>query len=102
MKYLGYIIIVLFLVSCSEDKQPLKTGPWRAVLQLDNEKKIPFLLEFEKDSSFVIINAEERINVDDVVFKGDSIIISHPVFEGMIKGTYTKDSIKGSFKTQLR
>ncbi|WP_339697560.1 TlpA disulfide reductase family protein [uncultured Marixanthomonas sp.] len=97
MKYLGYIIIVLFLVSCSEDKQPLKTGPWRAVLQLDNEKKIPFLLEFEKDSSFVIINAEERINVDDVVFKGDSIIISHPVFEGMIKGTYTKDSIKGSF-----
>lgn len=97
MKYICYLMLLLFFVSCTDDKGPLKAGPWRAVVQLDNKKEIPFLLEFEKDSSFVIVNAEERIDVDDVVFKGDSIIISHPVFEGVIKGTFTKDSIKGSF-----
>ncbi len=80
---------------CIRDR--LEPGHWRAVLKLDNEKEIPFLLEYEADSTFVIINAEERIEVDDVTFKGDSIIISHPVFEGIIKGTFTKDKIQGSF-----
>ncbi|PVW14685.1 TlpA disulfide reductase family protein [Marixanthomonas spongiae] len=97
MKYLAFIITVLVLVSCKEESGPLKTGPWRAVLQLDDKREIPFLLEYKQDSSFVIINAEERIDVDDVTFKNDSVFISHPVFEGTIKGTFTKDSIKGAF-----
>jgi len=97
MKYLLYGIVSFFLFSCGQESQLLEPGHWRAVLELDNEKELPFLLEYEADSTFVIVNAEERIEVDDVTFKGDSIIISHPVFEGVIKGTFTKDKIQGTF-----
>lgn len=85
------------MLSCSQESTKPKPGPWRAVLQLDDEKEIPFLLEYKEDSTFVVINAEERIDIKDVSFKGDSIFISHPVFEGVIEGRFTQDSIIGNF-----
>ena len=44
-----------------------------------------------------IINAEERITVDEILLRGDSIRIQTPVFEGYITGTFTDDNIKGEF-----
>lgn len=85
------------MLSCSQESTKPKPGPWRAVLQLDDEKEIPFLLEYKEDSTFVVINAEERIDIKDVSIKGDSIFISHPVFEGVIEGRFTQDSIIGNF-----
>ncbi|UAB80295.1 TlpA family protein disulfide reductase [Marixanthomonas sp. SCSIO 43207] len=97
MKYLWLLIIAVVMLSCSQESTKPKPGPWRAVLQLDDEKEIPFLLEYKEDSTFVVINAEERIDIKDVSFKGDSIFISHPVFEGVIEGRFTQDSIIGNF-----
>lgn len=97
MKYLWLLIIAVVTLSCSQVSTKPKPGPWRAVLQLDDEKEIPFLLEYKEDSTFVVINAEERIDIKDVSFKGDSIFISHPVFEGVIEGRFTQDSIIGNF-----
>ena len=97
MKYLWLLIIAVVTLSCSQESTKPKPGPWRAVLQLDNEKEIPFLLEYKEDSTFVVINAEERIDIKDVSIKGDSIFISHPVFEGVIEGRFTQDSIIGNF-----
>tara|TARA_R100000306_G_scaffold889_2_gene2355 strand:- start:1647 stop:2858 length:1212 start_codon:yes stop_codon:yes gene_type:complete len=97
MKYFLFVLVSVVLVSCAKESKQLEPGHWRAVLELNDEKELPFLLEYEEDSTFIITNAEERIEVDDVTFKGDSIIISHPIFEGVIKGTFTKDKIKGSF-----
>ena len=97
MKYLWLLIIAVVTLSCSQVSTKPKPGPWRAVLQLDDEKEIPFLLEYKEDSTFVVINAEERIDIKDVSIKGDSIFISHPVFEGVIEGRFTQDSIIGNF-----
>ncbi len=97
MKYFLFVLVSVVLVSCAKESKQLEPGHWRAVLELNDEKELPFLLEYEEDSTFIITNAEERIEVDDVTFNGDSIIISHPIFEGVIKGTFTKDKIKGSF-----
>lgn len=97
MKYLWLLIIAVVTLSCSQESTKPKPGPWRAVLQLDDEKEIPFLLEYKEDSTFVVINAEERIDIKDVSIKGDSIFISHPVFEGVIEGRFTQDSIIGNF-----
>ena len=97
MKYLWLLIIAVVTLSCSQESTKPKPGPWRAVLQLDDEKEIPFLLEYKEDSTFVVINADERIDIKDVSIKGDSIFISHPVFEGVIEGRFTQDSIIGNF-----
>jgi len=97
MKNILWLIIGVVLVSCNRDPQTPKEGLWRATLKLDNKKEIPFLLEYKADNTFVFKNGIEEINITDVTLKGDSIIIKHPVYEGVFKGIYTRDSIYGDF-----
>jgi thiol-disulfide isomerase/thioredoxin len=97
MKKLLWFIIVIVLLSCSEKNETLKEGPWRATLDLGGGLELPFLFSYTADNSIVIYNAEEEIEVTDIIFKGDSVTISHPVFEGVFKGVYTTDSISGDF-----
>ncbi|MCT8340935.1 TlpA family protein disulfide reductase [Flavobacteriaceae bacterium TK19130] len=97
MRHFIAILLLLLLFSCGKDTEVIKAGPWRATLLLNDKKEIPFLLELNSDTTMTFINAEERIDITDVKLKNDSIIIQHPVFEGVIKGTFTKDSIGGVF-----
>jgi len=85
------------MASCSKETKTPKVGEWRAVLQLDDSKGIPFLFDYTDDNTIIIRNGEEEIEVTDVTFKNDSIIIAHPVFEGVFKGIFTEDSIYGNF-----
>jgi len=96
-KHLGILSLVFIFCSCQNDNNALKTGPWRATLEIKKGKELPFLLNLKADTTMVFYNAEEEIQITDITLKGDSIIIEHPVFEGIFKGKYTPDSIYGSF-----
>jgi thiol-disulfide isomerase/thioredoxin len=96
MKYIFWLIAIL-LISCDRDPVMPKVGQWRAVLDLGNGKELPFLMQYNADNSIVIFNAEEAIEIKDVKFREDSIFIQHPVFEGVFKGVYSRDSIYGDF-----
>ena len=98
--FLAAIATVLF--SCAgEDEKGLKTGSWWGKLQVSDSEQLPFTFEVIKGDDngylFEIRNADERIMVDEIVLKGDSIHIQMPVFEGYIAGTFTEDRIEGSF-----
>ncbi|MCW9038613.1 TlpA disulfide reductase family protein [Altibacter sp.] len=97
MKYLLLLFSALLVVSCNRDPKTPKVGEWRAVLELDKGKKIPFLMEYATGNVITFFNAGESIEITDVTLKGDSIILEHPVFEGVFKGIYSEDSIYGSF-----
>lgn len=97
MKNIFWLLIAISLLSCDRDPVMPKAGEWRAVLDLGNGKELPFLMQYNADNSIVIFNAEESIEIKDVRFKEDSIIIHHPVFEGVFKGIYSRDSIYGDF-----
>jgi thiol-disulfide isomerase/thioredoxin len=97
MKYLFSFFTLLLFVSCDTAVQHPRHGPWRAVLDLGNDKELPFLLDFTEDRLFVFHNAEEDIISEPVIIRGDSIIIEHPVFEGVMKGVFTHENISGSF-----
>lgn len=92
MKYL-LITIFLGLVSCktssgkSEDYE-LKLGYWRATLDLQDNKQLPFVFEVKGTDLLIIHNAQERIEVDEIVITGDSIRIQTPVFEGYFSGRF--------------
>ena len=62
---------------------------------------LPFNLRVNKGKNGLytmqIINAEEVIEVDEIVINGDSIVIQTPVFEGYLAGTFTDKEIKGQF-----
>lgn len=91
------LLATILIVSCNRDIKTPKSGEWRAVLELDKGKEIPFLMELAEDNTITIYNGDEAIKIDAVEFEGDSITISHPVFEGVFKGVYTEDSIYGNF-----
>ena len=103
---ISILIIIAFVFSCKnesntfEDKKTssLKTGLWRTVLKVQDEKELPFIFELQSDTRLVIHNAEERIEVTDIILKGDSITIQTPVFEGVFKGKMISSGlIRGDF-----
>lgn len=94
-----YIVLALILVQCSPNKMQLEQGKWRAVLQLQDSISLPFLVTVKSNSEFEIHNREEKLILDEIHFKGDSIIASVPYFEGVFKGVYTSTKITGQYVT---
>ncbi|MBL4715732.1 MAG: TlpA family protein disulfide reductase [Bacteroidia bacterium] len=86
-------IFVLFIIgSCHSDKskQIFKTGIWRAELTLDIQKsiKLPFnftLKKIDSGNEIEIINASERIQLNNIVIQKDSIFIKFPIYDSEIK-----------------
>lgn len=99
------LIIIALLISlygCGEQQEVkyLKTGNWRAVLEVQDQKELPFTFKLDLAGGnylMQISNAEELIEVDEIAIEGDSITIKLPVFEGYLTGTFDSTSIKGDF-----
>jgi thiol-disulfide isomerase/thioredoxin len=92
-----FFLAVILIVSCGKDLVSPKPGNWRAVLQLDQGRELPFIAQYNANNTLVVVNAEEEIEVTEVNIKGDSIIIQLPVFEGVLKGVFTDTTIIGDF-----
>lgn len=81
---------------------PLRTGPWRAALAIQPGIEVPFLFDLSADPggkiTLVIRNAEERIKVDEVERRGDSLLITLPVFDSGIRAAVSGnagDTLRG-------
>ena len=88
MKKIFLYITILFAACKSDSSALLKTGEWKGKLLRQDGNHIVFNFEVKQvqDSIiWVIKNGEERIEVTDVVFNGDSILIQMPVFESSFK-----------------
>lgn len=102
---LGLTVLIIFMlfVSCKEKNKNynLNEGVWRVELDVMDHQVLPFNLRVNKGKNGLytmqIINAEEVIEVDEIVINGDSIVIQTPVFEGYLAGTFTDKEIKGQF-----
>jgi thiol-disulfide isomerase/thioredoxin len=99
MRLIIACLIILSIFSCSEEtkKNALKNGTYRAVLKVQDNKVLPFIFRVKSPTKLQIFNAEEVIEVDDVVYRNDSIFIKTPVFEGYIAAVFDGDQLKGSF-----
>jgi len=92
-------------MACKKDKQEeilvdkeFKAGTYRASLTIKDQKELPFVFVVDSAKQMTIFNAEEKIIVDDITIKGDSIIIKMPVFDAQIKAVINdKGNLKGSY-----
>lgn len=76
---------LLFVSSCKQPDDGTKT--YRAVVKREDGLPIVFNIEQEKKGDAIvwnIINAGEKILVDDVTQKGDSLLINLPFFEAQL------------------
>jgi len=104
MRYLFACLIILSAISCKsetkkeiEKSNSLKVGTYLGVLSVQDGELLPFNLEVKSDKKLNIINAEEVIEVDDIIYRNDSVFITTPVFEGYIAATFIGDNLTGSF-----
>lgn len=97
-------LVSLFLFSCTSTTvdQPvtLKTGLWRGTLDIQNHE-LPFNFEVKRDSSGAhnlwLINAGERILLDEVAIEQDSITIGLHIFDAALKGKIKGEILEGVF-----
>lgn len=83
MKRFLFFILLATAVH-TQAQNALTAGTWHGVLKLNDTTKLPFDFDVQNVKgkiSFSIMNAQERINVNEVVFAGDSVIVKMPVFD---------------------
>ncbi|MDO9374056.1 MAG: TlpA disulfide reductase family protein [Ferruginibacter sp.] len=90
-KFFLVLFISLFVVSL-QAQPAFPKGTWRAELIREDGKTIPFIIE-AKDSAgkaaWFVRNAGERLWVDNVTVKGDSVLVQMPFFDSYIRAIVT-------------
>ncbi len=104
----SYLIPALgILFSCSTSPQsppeqaPLPVGTWRATLTMQ-EQELPFLLELEGNNvtgyEAYLRNGEEGILIDSVVWSGDSLRLTMPIFDTEMTGRISDGTWRGAWQ----
>ncbi len=96
------VCFLIFISACViQNKYELVApGKWRAVLTM-NGKNLPFTFEstcLDKTCNkinWTIQNADEKIKVDNIEIKGDSVLIKMPLYNSAIKARVTKGNMQG-------
>lgn len=101
IKKMILILLSIGISACNPArKNDLKPGSWLAHLEVMDGEMLPFnfrLIEQEGSYIMEVYNADEVVTIDDIEFKQDSIYIRMPVYEGYIAGTFSPETIKGSY-----
>ncbi|PWJ56549.1 peroxiredoxin [Dyadobacter jejuensis] len=90
MRFLSFALLVFSMafIGCSQQKpaEVLQEGVWRGTLHRDSQE-LPFLFEVKKDAdtySVVVVNGEERLQMDSVYMANDSIHLPMSLFDSEI------------------
>lgn len=104
MRYLYLLLALTVITSCTDEKKPqtLKTGTYRMVLAAQDDEEIPVILEVTSDSTLVLFNADERIEVDEIRYVNDSVYIKTPVFQSYFAGVFDGDNLSGKYIDETR
>lgn len=96
--FVSLITIIFFSCNQAKPPSPLKEGKWRGILTIVDSIGLilpfNFDLSFQNDSTTITIhNAEEKILVNEISFKGDSVFIQMPVFDSEFRCKLSGDSL---------
>jgi len=92
------ILLMLLPLFSSSQGQP---GMWHGEFQLNDSIALPFQFEV-KEKTWDIINAQERITVNEIALAGDSIFVRLPLFDSEIRCRMQGDSMTGNFLNHSR
>jgi thiol-disulfide isomerase/thioredoxin len=94
------VILIVMTVCNQETRKSLKTGIWRATIQIQGHA-LPFNFEVVNDKEngydIYIRNANEKLLLDEVSVLNDSVDIALHIFDANIKAVIDGDSLRGEF-----
>jgi thiol-disulfide isomerase/thioredoxin len=93
------IILAAIGVSCSTKNAELKSGVWRGVIEMQGHQ-LPFGFEVQKTNDqygITVMNAEERLKLDEVIITGDSVRIVMHIFDTELRAKIEDGRLTGYF-----
>lgn len=102
-RFIAVAMLLFVLTGCKPEREEvtsLKTGLWRAVITIQ-DRELPFNFEVIRDGAggydFFLLNADERLLLNEVSLRGDSIDVALHIFDANIKARIAGDSMRGIF-----
>jgi len=102
-RFVAGALIVLAGAACKPEADlvnTLKTGIWRAVIEIQGQE-LPFNFEISRNQEggydVYLLNAAERLLLDEVELTEDSITMALHIFDADIKARISGDSLEGLF-----
>ena len=93
-------MLTLLLAACQEGEDTsLENGRWRATLDAQGHE-LPFEFEVSGEGEATVIeliNADERLKIEDVTFRNDSVIIPMHIFDATLKAKINGDGLVGTW-----
>lgn len=99
MRIFLIIILTTLVASCSNKNAELKTGVWRGVIDMQGQH-LPFGFEVQKTNDqyqITVMNAEEKLNLDEVSVFGDSVHIVMHIFDSELRAKIEEGRLTGYF-----
>jgi thiol-disulfide isomerase/thioredoxin len=92
-------LIAVLSFSCSNEKS-IPSCLWHAEIKTVIGT-LPFELEIGDSLNVVVINGEERLQLDTAFLRNDSLVISMEIFDGEIVTAFTETEMSGRFAKKL-
>jgi thiol-disulfide isomerase/thioredoxin len=99
MRITAFVVLVALLGSCVDRSPELKPGIWRGVIEIQGQE-LPFGLEIMKNGEEYranLVNAGERILLDEISIIGDTVDMVLHVFDASLKARINGDRLDGTF-----
>lgn len=99
MRLLAFSLLLTIITACSSKRVELKQGVWRGVLELQGQQ-LPFGLEIQQTNNqwqAAVVNAGEKITLDEVYMEGDSIRIVMHIFDSELHAKISAEKLTGYF-----
>lgn len=98
MRLLLFGFVLFSLISC-QNKTDLKTGAWRGIIELQGQQ-LPFNFEVNQENgiySVNLLNASEKILLDEVSIADDSIIMVLHIFDAELRAKISGHRLEGFY-----
>ncbi len=100
-RFFTIILTLLVAAACSPHASRPQPGYYRLFFQTINGI-IPARLDITTNGEWNILNDEELIQLDSIVFKNDSFFVKLPLFDSSLRGTWRGDSLFGEWTDHSR
>lgn len=92
------------ILSCGQKNHEFSAGIWRATIKNQSGTEVPFNFEVTDSAGtkrLYILNASDRLLVDDISLNQDSVVIRLPLFDSEIRAKLTSDGFRGKWIKHL-
>ncbi|AZQ61471.1 TlpA family protein disulfide reductase [Flammeovirga pectinis] len=100
-------VLTIFVFSSCSDHTNQKTGEsnalitkWRGVIKNDHQKEVPFYFTIQgegKEQIWTLINGEERMEMDQPYYEGDSLHVPLLIYEAELVVKENDTTVTGEF-----